>query len=154
MIRNKFHLPIYTLRIPFTRIYVINAAELIPVAQKYYRILDFAPLEAKVAINVMGASDAGKKVLVKNIDGVEDFSYAILFSKAIHTAVSPGTQLDALNRDSIRQVSSVLDRLASCAPTTLKLFEWVKKEITLATTNSVYGPHNPFLNPKVHDDYW
>jgi hypothetical protein len=111
-------------------------------------------MEAKVAINVMGASPEGKKVLVKTRDGVEDFSYAILFDKVIHPAVTPGPKLDAMNRLSVQKVSEALDMLASQAPTTLRLFEWVKKEITFATTEAVYGPKNPFADPKIQEAYW
>ncbi|KAF1961948.1 cytochrome P450 [Byssothecium circinans] len=118
------------------RLYVINSTELIPTVQRYYRILDFAPMEAKVAINVMGASPAGKKVLVKNIDGVEDFSYAILFDKAIHSSASPGLGLDAMNRKSVQNVSNILDKLASQAPRTLKLFEKFEPGIITLLLNS------------------
>jgi len=136
------------------RLYIINSTDLIPAVQKYYRILDFAPMEAKVAITVMGASPAGKKVLIKKVDGVEDFSYAILFDKAIHSAVSPGPGLDAMNRKSVQNVSDVLDELASETPRTIRLFEWVKEQITLATTDAVYGPKNPFADPRIREAYW
>jgi hypothetical protein len=136
------------------RLYIINSTELIPIAQRHYRVLDFAPMEAKVAINVMGASPDGKKVLVKNVDGVEDFSYAILFDKAIHPAVTPGPKLDAMNRLSVQKMAEALDTLASQAPTTLRLFEWVKKEITFATTEAVYGPKNLFADAKIQEAYW
>jgi len=136
------------------RLYIINSTQLIPVAQRYPRILDFAPMEAKVAINVMGSGPEGKKVLVRNRDGVEDFSYAILFDKAIHPAVTPGAKLDAMNRVSVVKVSESVEMLASKAPRTLRLFEWVKEEITIATTEAVYGPKNPFSDRKIRDAYW
>ncbi|KAH7081885.1 cytochrome P450 [Paraphoma chrysanthemicola] len=111
------------------RLYIINATELIPLAQKHYRILDFAPVEAKVAINVMGASPAGKKILVKNVNGIEDFSYAILFDKAIHPAVSPGPGLHDMNRKSVENVLRLVDILAQQAPRKLKLFQTFESEI-------------------------
>jgi hypothetical protein len=136
------------------RLYIINATELIPIAQKYYRILDFAPMEAKVAINVMGASPAGKKVLIKNINGVEDYSYPILFDKAIHPSVSPGPALHAMNAKSVQNVSRIVTQLATQAPKKLKLMEFVRKHITEATTDAVYGPKNPFADPKIQKAYW
>ena len=136
------------------RLYILNSTELIPVAQRQVRILDFAPVEAKVAINVMGAGPDGRKVLVRNQNGVEDFSYAIKFDKAIHPAVSPGSKLDGMNRVSIQKVSEAVESLAARTPQTLNLFEWVKKEITFATTEAVYGPHNPFRDAKIEEAYW
>lgn len=136
------------------RLYIINATELIPAAQKHYRILDFAPMEAKVAINVMGASPAGKKILVKTVNGVEDYSYPILFDKAIHPAVSPGPGLHAMNVRSIQNVSSVVNRLVSQTPGSLMLMDFIRKEITEVTTEAVYGPRNPFADPKIQQAYW
>jgi cytochrome P450 len=136
------------------RLYIINSTDLIPIAQKQARILDFAPVETKVAINVMGASPDGRKILVRKRDNIEDFSYAIEFDKAIHPAIAPGTKLDAMNRLAIHEVSTTLELLATRAPRTLKLFEWIKKEITLVTTKAVYGPKNPFNDAKIQNAYW
>jgi hypothetical protein len=136
------------------RLYIINSTELIPAAQKQVRILDFAPMESKVAMNVMGSGPEGKEVLLRSKEGVGDYAYAILFDKAIHASVSPGPQLDAMNRSSVEIVARSVEELASRSPARLKLFEWVKKEITFATTESVYGPQNPFRNPKLQDAYW
>jgi hypothetical protein len=136
------------------RLYIINATELIPIAQKYYRILDFAPMEAKVAINVMGASPAGKKILVKNVNGVEDYSYPILFDKAIHPSVSPGPGLHAMNAKSVQNVTRIVTQLATQTPKKLNLMEFARKNITEATTDAVYGPENPFADPKIQQAYW
>jgi len=83
------------------RLYIINSTELIPIVQRHFRILDFAPLEAKAAMNVMGASPEGRKILVREVEGVGEFGYPILFDKAIHPAVTPGPKLDAMNKLSI-----------------------------------------------------
>jgi len=130
------------------RLYVINSTELIPVVQRHFRILDFAPLEAKSAINVMGASELGKEIVLKN-----DFAYPILFHKAIHPAVTPGPLLDSMNREVVQKVTETMETLASQAPRTLKLFEWVKTEIARATTEAAYGPQNPFRDAKVQMAY-
>lgn len=119
------------------RLYIINATELIPIAQKHYRILDFAPIEAKVALNVMGASPAGGKVLVKNVNGVEDSSYAVLFDRAIHPTVSPGPGLHAMNVKSAQNVSRIVTELATQAPKQVKLMGFIRKHITEATTEAL-----------------
>lgn len=121
--------------------------------QRQVRILDFAPLEASVATNVMGASPEARKILVREMEGVGKFAYPILFSKAIHPAVTPGPKLDAMNRVSIHTVAERVEILASQTPVTLKLFEWVQKEITHATTEAVYGPKNPFREARLREAY-
>jgi hypothetical protein len=146
---DKYNLPIYTLRLPFQRIYIINSTDLIPMVQRQFRILDFAPLEAKAAMNVMGATAAARKILVR--DG---FRYPILFDKAIHPAVTPGPKLDALNAAVIKEVSKAIDALIDQAPKTLKLYEWIRKQITATTTEAVYGPKNPFRSDSLQAAYW
>lgn len=136
------------------RLYIINSTELIPIVQRQVRVLDFAPLEAKVAMTVMGATPEGKEVLARYREGAGEFGYAILFGKAIHPSVTPGPQLDAMNRFSVLKLSEAMDALMAQAPRTLKLFEWVRKEITFATTEAVYGPQNPFRDPKIQEEYW
>lgn len=101
----------------------------------------------------MGASPEGRRILVRKVEGVGEFSYPILFDKAIHPAVTPGPKLDAMNRLSVQKVAETVEILASQTPRTLGLFEWVKKEITLATTEAVYGLKNPFRDAKIREAY-
>ncbi|PVH98078.1 cytochrome P450 [Periconia macrospinosa] len=148
-LRDKHHLPIYTLRLPGSRIYVVNATDLIPVVQRQVRVLDFAPVETRAVINVLGATPAGKEILNLEREGVGKHAYAIEFDKAIHGAVTPGVHLDAMNRLAVRQVSQILNNLATKQHQTLKLYDWVRKEISRATTDAVYGPENPFKQPGI-----
>jgi hypothetical protein len=146
---DKYGLPIYTLRLPGSRIYIVNATNLIPAVQRQTRILDFAPVEARAAINVMGATAEGKEVLNLEREGVGKHAYAIEFDKAIHGAVTPGVHLDAMNRLSVQKVSQFLDALAKKQHQNLKLYDWVHKEISWATTDAVYGSANPFKHPAI-----
>jgi len=151
--RDKNYLPIYTLRLPGSRLYIINATSLIPTVQRQTRVLDFAPVEARAAINVMGATAAGREILNLGREGVGNHAYAIEFSKAIHGAVTPGVHLDAMNRLSVQKVCEFLDVLASKKHQNLKLYAWVHKEISRATTDAVYGPANPFKVPEIFEAF-
>lgn len=116
------------MRLPGSRIYVINSTSLIPAVQCQVRVLDFAAIEARAAMNVLGATPAGKETLKKNRNGLGDYSYVIEFDKVIHPAVTPGASLDTMKRLAIQKISEFLDTLASNAPTTMNLFEWVQKK--------------------------
>jgi hypothetical protein len=133
---------------------VINSTNLIPVVERQIRVLDFAPFAARAAVNVMGATPAGQKILKMNRNGVGEHSYAIEFDKAIHPAMTPGANLDAMNRLSIQNISGLLDTLASETPQTMKLFEWIRKNIAWVTTEAVYGPRNPFQDPAILTAFW
>jgi hypothetical protein len=63
--------------------------------------------------------------------------------------MTPGVNLDAMNRLSIEKISTFLNDLASDLPQSIKLFEWVREKIAWATTETVYGPKNPFRDPDI-----
>lgn len=132
----------------------MNSTNLIPAVERQARVLDFAPIESRAAMYVMGATPAGRKILKMNRNGVGEYSYAIEFDKSIHPAVTPGAKLDAMNRLSVQKISEILDTLASETPNTIKLFEWVRKNIASATSEAVYGPMNPFRDPEILAAFW
>ena len=151
--RNKHDLPIYTLRLPGARLYVVNSISLIPAVQRQFKILAFPPLEAKLATSVCGSSKTARDILNTNTNGDEgDWGYSITFYKMIHTPLSPGPELDAMNRVMAQKVTASIDRIR--VQKVVRLFEFIRHEITLATTDSVYGPQNPFKDPEIEDSFW
>lgn len=82
-------------------------------------------------------------------DAVED-NYA-LFGPAhlFHPSLNPGPKLDILNRKSVQIVASSLSKFAQKGPSTISLFDWVSSQVMAATTESIYGPQNPFRDPAV-----
>ncbi|KAI0188147.1 cytochrome P450 [Xylaria flabelliformis] len=145
-IRDVYGYPIYTLRLPGSRIYVINSTSLIPVAQRQFKTLAFGPIEVRAAENVMGASKATVSIMAADV--VDDKGYLMTFNHAIHPALSPGPELDAMNRVSVDTIANSLSTFAA-QPTRVQLFKWVRHEIFMATTDGVYGPQNPLRDPKV-----
>jgi hypothetical protein len=141
------------LRLPGSRIYIVNSTDLIPAVERQARVLDFAPIEARAAINVMGATPAGKEILNQEREGVGKHAYAIEFDKAIHPALTPGPNLDVMNRIAVLKVAEFLENLASHKSQTLKLYKWVRENISWATTEAVYGPQNPFRNSEILDAF-
>lgn len=152
-LRNKHDLPIYTLRLPMARLYVVNSILLIPSVQRQFKKLAFPPLEAKLAMSVCGSSKTANDILNTNINGEEgEWGYSMTFYKMIHTPLSPGPELDAMNRVMAQKVLASIDRIRG--QKVVQLFEFVKHEIALATTDSVYGPKNPFNDCEIVDGFW
>ncbi|KAF7950961.1 uncharacterized protein EAE97_002513 [Botrytis byssoidea] len=152
-LRNKHDLPIYTLRIPGARLYVVNSMSLIPVVQRQYKDLAFPPLEAMGAMSVCGSSKIANDILNANTNGEEgDWGYSMTFYKTIHKPLSPGPELDAMNRIMAQNITASLDGIKG--KLVVSLFDFIKREIAIAMTDSVYGPQNSFKDPVVADGFW
>ncbi|KAI5917892.1 cytochrome P450 [Camillea tinctor] len=149
--RDKYNLPIYTLRMPWMRIYIINSTPLITTVQSQFKALSFAAIEASIAANVIGVNKATNDIIGSDVN--KEGSYLMSFPKYVHSALSAGPGLDAMNRRSIQVITQSLDRCAQGGPRTIRMFEWVRHELLLATTEGVYGPKNPFRDP-VMENAW
>ncbi|KAH3917503.1 hypothetical protein HBI56_108690 [Parastagonospora nodorum] len=152
-LRNKYNMPIYTLHLPGSRLYVINSMLLIPPVQKQFKTLAFPPIEAMAAKNICGSSKIANDILDTNVNGDDGpRSYSVSHYPAVRGPLMPGQGLDAMNRVMAQKVADAIDRM-KCEQT-VKLFEFISHEITIATTDSVYGPKNPFKDPKVEKSFW
>lgn len=74
----------------------------------------------------------------------------------MRAALSPGPGLDDMNRVMIQNIAASLDSLkpSSGSRTKIELAKWLRQSVTAATTNSVYGPQNPFKDLEVADAFW
>ncbi|KAI2466902.1 cytochrome P450 [Annulohypoxylon bovei var. microspora] len=152
-LRDKHGLPIYTLRMPGQRIYVVNSLSLIPPLQRQNKLIAFAPIEAQAAATVMGVGPAGNAVIGSE-KMFEDDSYLSTFVPSTHPALSPGPGLDAINGAAICYISGSLEKLSNDGPTTVELFSWVRRELFMATTESIYGPKNPFRDSALEQAWY
>lgn len=146
-VRDKIRLPIYTLRVPGSRLYVVNSPQLIPAVQKLYKSISFAAIEAAAVANIFLVSKKGYDVIAHGL--MDDGSYTGTFATAIHPALKPGTNLDNMNRVAARTIAASLDELQAGGSKETNLFDWVRDQIILATSDAVYGPHNPFRDPEI-----
>ncbi|PGH29750.1 hypothetical protein GX50_07504 [[Emmonsia] crescens] len=145
-LRNKYNLPIYTLRMPGQRIYVVNSPSLIPPLQQLIKTVAFVPIEAQAVKGVMGVGPAGNAIIGSDKMFEKD-SYLSTFVPSIHPALSPGTALNAISCATARILSESLENISENGPATVELFSWAREETFKATTESIYGPKNPFRDP-------
>ncbi|KAK8019082.1 cytochrome P450 [Apiospora arundinis] len=151
--RDRYDLPIYTLRMPGHRVYVVNSLSLIPQVQRQIKTIAFAPIEAQAADAVMGVGPAGNAVIGSE-RMFENDSYLSTFVPSTKPALAPGPGLDSLNGATIRYMANSTKVLAEGGPETLELFEWVRREMFMATTEAIYGPKNPFRDPKLEQAWF
>lgn len=118
-------------------------------------MLAFEPIIAGTTQRVSGCSKQGNDIIQYNVDGSQgNQGYVITFFKNIHPPLAPGESLDKMNRIMIANIARSADALAAASPKRVKLGQWLRHEITVATTNSVYGPANPLLSPEIEDAFW
>lgn len=160
--RRRYGFPIYTLAMPGgSKIYVITSIDLIGAVQRVPKILAFAPIEAKFAMTICASSKEANRILNMNINGDEgDWGFSMDYHRSLHPSLAPGPGLDAMNRVMIKNITISLDHLYPSINDVngpvgkrIGLMKWLRHETTLATTNSVYGPLNPFKDPKVEEAF-
>lgn len=138
------------------RTYVVNSPDLVIAVQRNSKTLSFTPLIAHSAERITLPSKEAWAALMKNLDGKEgDWGLNADTHKGMYAALAPGKDLDDMNRAMAKSVSASLDKLCRDEETTtIDLMEWVRHEITMASTNAAYGPNNPFRDPEVERGFW
>lgn len=133
--------------------YIINSTALIPVVQRQQKTISFSPVEARAAHNVMGGSSLSNDILTSDIESPN--CYLETFRTYTHPTLMPGQYLDAMNRTSVQRISASLDKLGEQdgGRQVISLFAWVTTEMSLASTDAVYGPRNPFRAQKLEVPY-
>lgn len=157
-IREKYGAPIYSLTLPEgSKLYVITSTELIGAVQRQPKALAFPPVGVKFAMSLAGSSKEANLIATDNINGEKgDYGLSMDFNKVIYPALSPGKPLEAMYKTILPQIEYSLNRLrkGDRSGVTIGLARWVRHELTVAITDCVYGPGNPFKEKSVEDAFW
>ncbi|KAK9425268.1 putative Cytochrome P450 [Seiridium unicorne] len=145
-LRNQYGLPIYTLRLPFSRIYIVNSTELIPLLQKQWRTVSFAAIAADAG-SVVGMSKEAVRVMHQDL--TSEHSFSVSWPRFITPVMGPGEDLDAINRRSVEVFADEMQTLKAQGIVRLGLSQWSRQTIVTATTESVWGPQNPYRDPVI-----
>ncbi|OTB18120.1 hypothetical protein K445DRAFT_314939 [Daldinia sp. EC12] len=145
-LRDTYKLPIYTLRMPFSRMYIVNATELIPAVQKHWRTISFAAIAADAG-SLVGMSKEAVKVMHQNLQSEDGFS--ISWTKYITPVMGPGEDLNAINRKSIDVFSADMEKLRAQGTVKVDLWQWSRRIMVESTTEAIWGPQNPYRDPVI-----
>ncbi|KAI1108697.1 cytochrome P450 [Nemania sp. NC0429] len=149
-LRDAYKLPIYTLRLPFARIYVVNSTDLIPLLQKQWRTISFAAIAADAG-SLVGMSKEAVKVMHDNITSEHGFS--VSWPRFIMPAMSPGKDLDTMNRTAITVFAAETEKPRAQGAVAVGLGEWSRQAMVTATTEAVWGPQNPYRDADVAESW-
>ena len=149
--------PIFTMTMLGQKMYIVTKPDLIQAIQKQPKVFAFLPIEAKLTTKLCGSSEEAHRILMKNVNGDDgDWGLTMEIVAGMRVALSPGPGLDDMNRVMIRNIAASLDSLKPSQGSYMKieLAKWLRQSVTAATTNSVYGPQNPFQNLDVAEAFW
>ncbi|TGJ75781.1 hypothetical protein E0Z10_g10960 [Xylaria hypoxylon] len=138
-------LPIYTIRLPGTRLYVVNTPSLISAVQRHVQTLSFSPFLARAASNLIAASKPGVEILSQD----EENGFIPRFHHFNHVSLSPGRDLDAVKKRTWKIMASLSARESANSPRRVRMYEWISHEVMMTTTEAFYGSQNPFRKPAI-----
>lgn len=136
--------------------YVVNSAALIASVQRQTRVLSFEALKVKAATNIAGSSEKANNIVdSEEFGGKGSGGYAAAFHNRLLAELSPqGDALHAMNQGAVQNIAKSLATRSHEGPRSTNLFEWVKHEVSMITTDTVYGRDNPFRTTEVEESFW
>lgn len=137
---------------PAGRTYVVTSPDLVQAVQRHPKAISFWWIAVIFGARLAALSEQGKKTLFHNVEGEKgDSSMFMDGLRLITRSLKPGPALDDMNREMGTSLCKVFEHMNSG---TSDLWEFVKHAMTIATTDAVYGPMNPYRDPKVEAGFW
>ncbi|MCJ1283685.1 hypothetical protein MMC26_003016 [Xylographa opegraphella] len=135
------------------KVYVVTSPDLIAAVNRNSKALAFNPFIAQLGKRITGHDEATSQIVQHNLNGEHGPGYVTEVHDGIVAALLPGTHLESMTEQYIRNFIARLDSLE--IDQDIKLFAWTRNLVTLCSTRAIYGPGNPFSkNSKFVDLFW
>ncbi|KAF9887730.1 hypothetical protein FE257_009683 [Aspergillus nanangensis] len=133
----------------FNKVYVITSPELVRGVQRSHHALSLNPLFTRTAESVGGIKGPGVELL-----GVKDHDLGHRVVAAMRPTLL-GEGLDHINSTMINCLQTIVQDLKTQATDNVfDLYDWCTSAMTLASTDAIYGPRNPYQKESVRKAYW
>ena len=151
----KTKLPIYTLQIVNKKTYVVNSPDLIQAVDRAAKTLTFHPFIAMILPRLFDADKATMEIVNRNLDLKEGpWSLSHDISESMHRAMMPGPDLDRMTKVMLTKFLPSINALEG-ATGSIELFQWARRAFSIASTEAIYGPGNPFsARPDLEEAFW
>ncbi|KAF2679764.1 cytochrome P450 [Lentithecium fluviatile CBS 122367] len=144
-LRMKYKLPIFTLRMPFQRLYVVNAAELIRIIQAKTNLGTFVPNLLDFGLLFSGVNKETQEFL-RSAAATQGNSFTV----SVHKFLAQGPTLQVATRTAVdRLAASVRNSFGLPRINQVGLLEIIRHDLMRALTGAIYGPENPYDDPEV-----
>ena len=156
-------LPIFTLPVPKSRIYIVTDPSLAAAVQRASRALSFTPLVPDITKRILDLDERTVEIARQNLDPEKDEPRGFLADThdLVYGFLGPGENLNDLSRAAAEELGHQLNsyaddlRRSGAAGETVDLLDWVRHLVTIGTAKFLYGPHNPIaVHPELEQAFW
>ena len=138
--------------------YIVISPELVIAIQRNTKSLSFQPFVAAMLPKLFLVDKNAMAIVKRNMDADEG-NWGLIPDTHRETwpVLAPGPQLDLMVHNMLSNLLPFLNEFASArdATTTTDLYAWIRRAFTLAGTETLYGPENPFKwEPGLEDAFW
>lgn len=153
------NLAIFTLQTLNTRTYIVTSADLVASVERNEKTISFMPFISAISPRLFDIPSHGPTMDIINQNlNKDDGDWGLVHetSRGMRTAMAPGPNLDHMHRNMLSIMEKYFDKLPTGSEqATIGLFEWIRPRFTVASTEAIYGPGNPFKRqPELGDDFW
>ncbi|KAL8920373.1 MAG: hypothetical protein Q9172_004540 [Xanthocarpia lactea] len=153
----KHKLSIFTVKILGKDVHIINSPDLVVAVQKNPRIYDFSVFANTMLPRLFDLDKKTMKLASTNIEHPGGSRNLVVeINRIFHRCLSPGPSLEKMERVALPRLLCYFEELGSRTDaTTLDLFAWLRSVMTVASTEAIYGPENPFSKrPQLEQAFW
>ncbi|KAJ5703958.1 hypothetical protein N7493_011096 [Penicillium malachiteum] len=134
----------------FNKVYIIKSPKLVSAVRRNHRTMSFEPLVTSTSKCVAGVSGPGLQLLRGKESQGQGLGHEVI------AALRPtllGEGLDQMNTTMVECLHQGVQELKS-HDGVLDLYDWCSLVTTIASTDAVYGPMNPYKEDKARKSYW
>ncbi|KAL7622516.1 hypothetical protein AAE478_008023 [Parahypoxylon ruwenzoriense] len=160
-IRNR-NLPIFTLPVPGSRIYIVAEPSLAAAVQRASKALSFTPLVPEITQRVLGLDKPTVQITRRHLDPApgEPRGFLADIQDMVYAWLGPGEYLAELSLAAATQMEREVGEFAAALSASggehrTDLLAWVRHLVTASTARYLYGPQNPMAaDPSLEEAFW
>jgi hypothetical protein len=133
----------------------VSSPELVQKVDHNSRAISFDPFVVLFLHRIIAPSDEAMHIVSQNLEGKGPAGFRQETMKTIHHNVAVGENVEHLTRGMLRSLIPQLQRTnGTQAFDRVDLFKWVKRVVSRASTDGIYGPYNPFHDDEIAESFW
>ncbi|KAJ2991563.1 hypothetical protein NUW58_g2470 [Xylaria curta] len=129
---------------------------MIAASDRQAKVISFAPYVVEFAKRILLASKTSIGLLSEDLLEEDGLNLRTETMRVMHAALQPGRHLQETSQAVLMNIIRFFDfETPKISQTSIGLFQWVRRVVSLASTNAIYGPtRNPMQNDEVMEGFW